>query len=435
MALSLTTAVKNEVANELFNSNTYAALGTGANQTLIDNKGATALTLLETYGQWFTFTSGTGGAPDEWMPWFIAEICWQCSHNARPERTDAYDKKRRQLMRDAMASYSPAAISVSPSSSEAFVHNTLNTRKFVLNHCARLERPFFPNPHVIDSELDAVLTRVWNKGKWAFARRPVVMRVTRTAFTGGTWTASTKTISGLTGISASLDAGTRVYITSGTGVSDAEIRDYVVGSSTSTTIVTDKDIGATDGATDIAGFYVAVTFDGMQASETFDAFASGKWFFEDDEGEGYELCWATAQDFAAHRAVNRDAARPERFRAHQTSGTVTQVLFSPPPDADYVLRGEVIVKQASDPSSTTDTGPWDKFVSEFLPTIRRAVLASVLKNHGRENPSLSAEVNDEIESLLPQYQELGDPAKDTFPSDVYRDYDHLTDNGVMGGGL
>jgi hypothetical protein len=435
MALSLTTAVKNEVANELFAVTTYAQLGTGEKQTLIDFKGATALTVLEGYGQWFTFTSGTGAAPDEWMPWYIAEICWQCSHNARPDRIEFYDKKRKQLMRDAIASYSPAAISVSPSSSEAFVHNVLNNRKYVLNQCARLSPPIFPSPHIIDAALDEVLTKVWNKGKWAFARRPAVMRITRTTFTGGTWTASTKVISGLTGISASLPAGTRVYITSGTGVSGAEVRDYVVASSTTTTITTDQDIGATDLASDIAGFYYVVTFDGMQASETFDAFATAKWYYEDAEGDGYHLCWLTADEFAERRASEDDTGRPEYFRAHQTSATVTQVLLSPPPDADYVLRGEVIVKQAGDPSSTTDTGPWDKFVAEFLPTIRKAQYAAVLNGYERPNAVLNAQVNDEIESLLPQYQELGDPPKNTGAHDHYRDYDEFTSGGVLGGGM
>jgi hypothetical protein len=433
MALSLTAAVKNEVANELFSAATYAALGAGHNQTLIDFKGATALTVLEGYGQWFTYTSGTGAAPDEWMPWYIAEICWQCSQNARPDRVEFYDKKRKQLMRDALASYSPAALSVSPSSSEAFVHNTLNNRKHVINQCARLSPPIFPHPHVVDAALDEVLTKLWNTGKWAYARRPCVMRITRTTFTGGTWTASTKTISGLTGISASLPAGTRVYITDGTGVADEELRDYVIASSTTTTIVTDQDIGATDASTDIEGFYYVVTFDGMQASETFDAFASGKWFYEDTEGYGYDLSWLAAQDFAEHRSANRDTGRPEHFRAHQTSATVTQVLLSPPPDDDYVLRGEVIVKQASDPSSTTDTGPWDKFVAEFLPTIRKAQYAAILTGYERPNAVLNAQVADEIESLLPQYQELGDPPKDIDPLDHYRDYDRF--GGVMGGGL
>ena len=430
MALSVTTALKNEIANLCYSAATYAALGAGFQQTLIDNAAAAALTHLEMMAQWYTFTSGTGAGPDEWYPWFVYEVAWRLAPNACPDREEIYNKRRKQLQREAMLSYSPAALNVSPSSSEAFVYNTLNNRKFVLNHTARLNPPLYPNPHSVDAALDESLTFVWNKSQWAFARRPVRMKITRSTFTGGTYTHATKTISGLTSVSTSLPAGTRFYPTDGTG---ASLRDFVIASTTSTTIVLDTSLGsAADGQTDIAGFYYLVTFEGMQASESFDSVASGWWFFTGETGE--RLCWADSTEFAALQSTTEDNSpdKPQYFRTHQPSAGVTTWLFFPPPDADYELRGEVLVQQASDPSSTTDTGPFSKFASEFMPTIRKLQLSRVLTNHGRHDANLHREVADEIDSLFPTYQSPGDGENHSAVRDVYNDTGMLSNNRGWG---
>lgn len=436
MALTLSTAVKNVVANMLFSSGTYAAIGAGYQQTLIDDMGAASLTHLEMLAQHFTFTSGSGAAPDEWLPLFYADIVWRASDNAKPEQVESRQKTRNALMREALATYSPAALNVSPSTSEAFVYNVLNNRKYVINACSRMSPPLYLNPHSIDSALDEILTLVWNKGKWTFARRPVVMRVTRTTFTGGIWTDGTKTISSLTGISASIPAGTRVYITSGAGVLT---QDFVVVSSTTTTLVLTgslKSDSTLPDPADVAGFYYVVTFEGVQSGETFDSFASGKFYYTDTTGMNVELCWRGSDDFARWRngAVGA-TGRPQVFRAHQVGPTTTAILLSPPPDADYSLRGEVIVRQAADPASTTATTAFDVFAVEFMPTIRRAQLDRVLTNHGRENAALHRSVVDEIESLFPEYQSVGDPPARLETPDRYGDFDDLMRGGMIGGGM
>lgn len=435
MALSVTTALKNEVANLCYSAATYAALGAGFQQTLIDNAAAAALTSLETQAQWFTFTSGTGAAPDEWYPWFVYEVAWRLAPNACPDREAIYDKRRKTLQREAMASYANAAMNVTPASSEAFVHNTLNNRKFVINHTARLNPPLYPNPNSIDAAQDYAHTLIWNKAQATFTRRPVRIKITRTAFTGGTYTHSTKTISGLTGVGTSLATGTRFFCTGGTG---ATTGDYVIASTTSTTIVLDTSLGSNANAqTDIAGFYYVITMEGMQPSESFDSLATGKLIYTDIQGDGAELCWMDSTNFA--RACAEDfggTGRPVYFRTHQSAGGTTTFLFTPPPDDDYELRGEVIVQQPADPSSTTDTTGFAKFALEYMPTMRRLQLSNVLTNHGRHDEALHRQVMSEIEELFPAYQSAGDPPGRSGIRDAYNDVSELTDGWMnLGGGI
>ncbi len=435
MSLSVTTAVKDKVAVMVFSSATYSALGTGYQQTLISNEAASALTHLETVAQWFSYTSGSGAAPDEWEPWFIYEIAWRMAPNACPDREAIYDKRRKTLMREAMQTYSPAAISVSPSASEAFVYNTLNNRKYVFSHAAQLSPPLFPKPHAVDAAQDEVQTFIWNKAQYTFARRPVRMIVTRTAFTGGTYTHATKTISGLTGVGTSLATGTRFYVTSGTG---ATLRDFVIASTTSTTVVLDTSLGSDANAqTDIAGFYYLVTFEGMQPSESFDSFASGRLIYSDASNFDQELCWVDSSTFAACRAIDGAATgQPIYFRSHNSSGTVPTILLSPPPDQNYELRCEVIVQQPADPTSTTDTTGFAKFAAEFGPTMRRLQLAKVLTNHGRHDENIYRQAMDEVESLFPSYQSAGDPPQRLGVRDVYGDVAEMSDGWMtLGGGM
>lgn len=435
MALSLSTAVKNKVA-QLIRSNTYANVSTDV-AALIDGEGASALTHLETMAQYYTFTSGSGAAPDEWEPWFISEIAWRCVANTHPDREPMYLKRRNTLMRESLASYSPAALSVSPSSSEAFVHNTLNNRKFVISHTAKMNPPLFPSPHAVDAAQDDVHTFIWNKAQWLGRRRPVRMKITRSAFSGGTYTHTTKTISGLTSVNTSLPTGTRFYVTGGTG---ATLRDFVIASTTSTTIVLDTSLGSgADGSTDIAGFYYIVTFEGMQASESFDSIASGKFFYTDEPES--PLIWLDSTQFALALARDDDdstapSGRPEYFRTHAPTQGTTTFLFCPPPDDDYELRGEIVTVQPTDPSSTTDTTGFVKFAAEFGPTMRRLQLDKVLTNHGRHDPNLHRQVMDEVEALFSEYQDAGDPARRPFVKDMYGDVYELTDGDMtLGGGI
>lgn len=419
----VTSATKDKVALLLY-STTYTALGTGPRQSLIDGEGASALVEIETFAQWFTLTTATGNAPDEWEPWFVTKIVGRIERNAHPDRAAQAQAQDDRAMFMAMDSYSRKAVNYSPSGSEAFVYHTLNNRIYVLNHCIRMprskgERMFFPTIDSVDAALEEILNTVWTGTEWLFARRPVRIVFTRTAFTGMTWTESTKTLA-TTGVSTSLPVGSRFYLTGGTG---ATVGEYAIGSTTSTTMVLSSSIGsAADGQTDLAGFYVVPVFHGLNAGESLQAIASTRFIYTDSGHESDELLWLGADNYARSRAVNGSGTgRPRYFRAHQPSASAMVFVFSPPPDADYTVQGEVIVNRAASPTSTTDTIPFASFASEFMPGVRRAQLDRVLTNYGRTNAVLRKEVEIEMSENFPNYQDPGAPDTQEGITDVYRD--------------
>lgn len=418
MALSLSTAVKDKVALLLWSA-TYAALGTGYQQSLIDGEGASSLTEVETLAQWFTMDTAAAKAPDEFEPWFVSKIVARIERNAHPDRAQLAQRTEDRAMLHALERYARRAMTYSPSSSESFVFNTINTRTYVLNHCLRLKPALFPTIESVDSAMTEILTDIWNRGMWAFDRRPVRIDFNRTAFTGGTYTESTKTIA-VTGATASLPVGTRFYVTGGTG---ATTGDYAIASTTATTIVLTSSIGsAADAQTDIAGYYVIPAYHGLGASELFDSIATTMFVYTDNGNQSAQLEWLTSDDFARARAADgSNTGRPRYFRTHEPTDVGTVFLFSPPPDQTYTVMGEVLVRQAANPTSTTDTIPFASFCATFMPGIRRAVLDRVLTNYGRTNQQLHKEVTEEIEERFPQYQDPGEPDNRVGVRDVYHD--------------
>lgn len=436
MALSYSTSVKDQVAGYLF-SNTYAGLGTGYQQTLIDKWGASVLKEFETLAQWFTLTTATGNAPDEWEPAYVDGIIARIEGNAHPERREASNRQAASSRRQAVESYARLAVDYNPSSTtEAFVYQLANIRKYVLAHCIRLPKPFYPDLMVVDAAFEETVQFVFNKAGWAFRRRPVTKVVTRTAFAGGSWTESTKTITGLTGIGTSLGTGTRAYITAGTST---RLREFSIVSSTSSTIVLADSLsetGANLTGADIAGFYYIVTFEGLESGESFDSIASTRFRYTGTTDAGLSLDWLNADDFASARSGDGNSAgQPRYFRTHQPSGTTTAWLLSPPPDGNYTLRGEVFTAQPTDPTSATATTLFAKFAAEFLPAIRRGTLDRTLTNHGRHDESIHGQVTDEIETLFPQYQDPGNADTRTGPMDVYQDRAEQAWGGSWGQGI
>lgn len=423
MALSLTTAIKDQVATYLFSSTTYAALGSGYQQNLIDKWGASVLLELEEWSKWFAFSTGAGAAPDSWEGWFVDAIIARIQGNTHPDRAPAARAQALKSMRNAIDSYTRNTITYDPSSTtEAFVFHCQNNRKYVLSHCIRLERPLYPDMATVDAAFAETAAYVFNRTGWTFRRRPVTVAITRTAFTGGTWTESTKTISGLTSVGTGLAAGTRFYVTGGTGANTPS--DHSIASTTSTTIVLNSSLGsAANTQTDIAGFYVTVDFEGLEASETFDSIASGRFMYLDAGFEGDSLIWLAADDFVKMKAINGEyTGRPCYFRTYQVGSSVTAWGMIPPPDTNYRLRGEVYIAQPASPSSATSTTSFAKYASEFQAAMRRMQLDRVLTNYGRHDQALHAQVESEMEALFPIYQSAGEPASRVGVPDVYGDY-------------
>lgn len=434
MPLSLDTGVKNEVANVLFSS-TYANAGTNP-QSLIDARGATALTKLETEAQWFAMTTATGNAPNEWRDYFISEIVTLVSANSHPERTGGYGKLRDQARKSAFDYYSRVAMTYSPgSNTEAFVNTVQNIRNYCIGACLKNpDKPFVPAVNVIDSCLDATLTEIWNRARAGFNRRPCVMQITRTAFTGGTYTHSTKVISGLTGVSTSLPVGTVFVCTGGTGATTGE---YVISTTSSTSITLVSSLGsAANTQTDMAGFYYTVEFVGLESSEEFDSLGSVRWRYTSAGGDTNDLRYVDADDLAVARACEGLAAvgQPRYFRTHLASGSVTAWRFSPLPDADYTLRGEVITRQPAAPSSASAETTFAKFASEYRSAIRRRTLARVYEDSGKPNEALSRETAHEIETLFPVYQDAGSGPSHASVRDIEGVFGEVTDyTGELGG--
>lgn len=434
----VTSAAKDKVAQRCFSS-TYTALGTGYQQSLIDGEGASTLTDLENWAQWFSsmvaIVAGST-APDQWEPWLIAEAVYRVNQNAHPERVETARKDAERAKLNALTAYSRLAVDYSPgSTTEAFVYHCLNNRKYVLSHCIRQAKPLYPDMATVDAAWEETSQFVFNKAGWLFRRRPVVMVVTRTAFTGGTWTEGTKTISGLTSVGASLAVGTRFYVTGGTSATAPS--EHVIASTTSTTITLASSLGsAASGSTDIAGFYYTIAFEGLESGESFDSIATTRFYYADSGHETECVTWLTADDFAKMRSLDAATAdRPHYFRSHDGNGASTVIALSPPPDTNYRLRGEVFVLQPAAPASTTATTHYAKFASEFLPTMRRMQLDRVLTNYDRHNEALHREVMDEIETLFPAYQSAGDPPGRVGTVDVYADRAALGGGLQMGGGV
>lgn len=433
MALSYSTGVKDTVANLLYSS-TYAALGAGYQQTGIDKWGAYVLTELEEWSKWFAFATAAGSAPDQWEPWFVQEVAARLMLSVHPDRAIAARKQADISKRDALDSYCRLLSNYDPASTtEAFVYQMTNARKYVLAHCIRLKPMLVPDMLTVDGAFERAYTSIWKRAGYIFRRRPVVMTVTRTAFTSGVWATTGKTITVASApFTASTTLGSAVYITGGT---NANLREYAVTSATTTVLTLPEAIGATDGATDIAGYVVTISFTGLESGETFDGIASTLWRYTSSGHEMEPLRWATADDFTVLRAYDGVTAdQPRYFRTHDASGTAHAFRFSPPPDATYTLRGEVFTTIPADPASATATTLFDKFNPAFLPVLRDKQLASVLTAHGRHNPELTRAADDAIEDLFPTFQDPGEPDNRVGVTDVYGDTRYMSgaDNAIGG---
>lgn len=399
---------------------------------LIDGEGASALVVLQQFGQWLDLV-GTPAAPDAWEPWFIHETIRRIGDNSHPNRQALYDKQALQARADALGTYSNKAIDYVPSAADAYVYTIQTARNYVVNNCAKMPRPFFPSMSAVDSAMDETIGYLWNRSRHIFRQRPVTVTIDRIAFTTATWTESTKTLTQASAF-ANLThaAGIKVYVTGGTSANTGE---YIEASKTSDNAITlVSSLSATAGnlsAGDITGYVVQVTMRGLDASETFDSIQSPAFYYTDT---GYEACpcnWASPRDMAAMRSADgTNAARPRFFRIEMYGQTIAWQL-SPPPDTDYEMRGQVFVSQPAKPTAVTDT--FARFALECQPLIKRMTLCRTLTNAGRHDENLARECEDEAASLWPIATEAGAPELARGVTDVYGDIDRASQDGVLGG--
>lgn len=176
---------------------------------------------------------------------------------------------------------------------------------------------------------------------------------------------------------------------------------------------------------------------GLGVGETMDELATLFLYYTDSSGDGLMIEWANADVMASQRArVNVSSARPQIFRTRgQGSARVWQ--FWPTPDTTYTVRAEVWIESPSNFSSATSTTVLDLFPGEFIPFIRRAMLAEALRMTGRAmGERMWSEVNQEIERTLVQFEEQGVPTQRTTVRDDNKDVYALGDSsGYLGGGV
>lgn len=440
------TAIKDKVAYRL-QSVTYANAPAYV-QALITQEMTSAMITLEAQVQWFSFVSpnattnpvsvsaATAVCPDSWEPYYVSEVCLRVALNTQADtRIPTYTKQRNDDRATAFEHFDRLSMTYSPgTTTDAFVYTVQTVRNYCLAFCLRMPKAYMPAVASIDSTLDEVVKFLWNKAKWGFRRRQVTFRVTRTDFTAGVWTESTKIISSLTGIAATIPVGTRVYITAATSADGTVMADeYTVNANTTTQITLNNSIisNGTD-ATAVAGFYYTVDVNGLETSESFDSFATNYLHGLGTDGTSTQVRWCDGDNFAALRAEStiREGA-PTAFRSVQIGPTAHSLLFWPVPNQSYQFRGEAVVRQPAVPS--TASGTFSQFAAEFLPTMRRMVLARLLTSGGRPNAALNAEVNAEIESLFPGYQEVGSSDNRVEPTDVYGDIEDLGTGMNVGG--
>jgi hypothetical protein len=177
----------------------------------------------------------------------------------------------------------------------------------------------------------------------------------------------------------------------------------------------------------------AVTFD-LPAGESFHSLASKSLAYTDETGT--ELFWLEGQDMARAKAADDDegsTGRPEYFRAeHRVAGLTWH--FSPAPDAEYTLRGEVFIAAPAAAANATDTAPFDKFPAAFRPMFPDLVLGKILHDNGKDAGGKYHSALDQINTLAPIYEDRGAPEQSLAVSDEYGDLNQLMGGSTRIGG-
>jgi hypothetical protein len=137
-----------------------------------------------------------------------------------------------------------------------------------------------------------------------------------------------------------------------------------------------------------------------------------------------KIVWLNETDFATRKAdLGTTTGKPIYFRIEDRSGTLYW-HFLPLPDAQYTVRGSVLIKAPSFATDATDTTAIAKLPDAVKPLLPDLVLAKCLRQY-RPNDS-QVQWNDtmtQVEQFLPTAADEGDPAREGVePNDVYQDW-------------
>lgn len=187
----------------------------------------------------------------------------------------------------------------------------------------------------------------------------------------------------------------------------------------------------------------AVTFtSGLGASETFDQFVSTRLTFTDVAGAGLHCMWSNPDSFADAAVLNSQATgRPTYFRFTKSDPTTPVWQFCPVPDTTYTMRALVTITGPTNPTTSTDTTPFDLFPVPFHQIIRDWVLGECLSKRDAQARAdgniLRARCEDELERLSLTFADAGNVTQDSGTvRDVYQDVLMFgTDRNMLGGGM
>ena len=172
---------------------------------------------------------------------------------------------------------------------------------------------------------------------------------------------------------------------------------------------------------------------GLSTTESFDSIASLKLWYTDTSGS---VCsWGNADVLGANLAnANATAGRPGMFRMQKdVSGATWQ--FSPQPDQEYTVRGEVFIACPAIPTTSTSSTPFSAFPTDFNYILRDLVLSKIKQGFPdteAEGRSLEARVMTQIEQLAPSYDGRGTPEAQQFVA--IGDADLISMSGNIGYG-
>lgn len=387
-------------------------------------------------GQWAQHValSGPDGFPDVWRDWANIEAEYALSRFKRPERMGELAKARDDARDEAMSTF-VSAYATSGTLFGTSSLNALDVRKYVMACLAKQSpRPIFVDAFTIDAALQDVLTVFWNKGDWSFRRRPFRLYLNPIAFTGGGWTESSKTITGIDSTDYTHASGTVAVLTGGTNVL---LGDALIASKPgNTSITTTSTISMTGGNlanADIAGTILATTLTGLGAGEEFSQLGTTAL----TTSTGQQVKWATPDWYAYRRAQAGYTQNysPQTFR-FENHGTYFSWRFDPIPSEAVTLHGQAIIKGPILPtgsSAAADTTAFARVPSECYPYIKEATLCALLDRHNAPNGGeRRVRLEQMMSALLVKFVQHGAAEEDGPPRDVYGDVFEF--RGGLGGG-
>lgn len=464
MAFVYSTTIQNRISQAVFGV-PYATLiadqksqvdGTWTSGSLTTGTAFDALTRIEQIANYFEMAGATS-APQSWEHWLVYETAAMLAKIYRPERVQAMELEREKSIDTALDTFTlrdPTGAFSSANDSQKITVQGI--RYFCLNHGSRRKesgvntgmrrRLFFPIDE-IDSHLQWVLNYVYNKEQWSFRKRDVLVTINYIGSTSGvsvaTWTEASKTLT-QTGAFTNLNLtnGTAMLqITSGTGAAIGEYQIATKTSSNAITLTTSLSTANADlGTGDIVGNMFYLDIRGMLATETIDAVASRRFYYQNGNGRigaNARLNWIDSTGMSAAKAYNiTTQGQPGVFRIENQPSGVRSWRLAPFPDSQYFLNGAVYVTGPGTPTSVSDTSVFDKFPVEFGVIIRDMTLARLLQyNRASDADLFWSRAVESVQTLLPAFVDQGSQTRLQTPDDVYNDMASLIGgNSLIWGG-